>query len=242
MSEETANIEVSGNGEAPDTADDAQVREGLEAVLMVADRPLTETELAELLEVDAVVISRVLHELAAEYDGKPRSTGHGDTDQANTDQANTDVGTTYQANTGDGDTDQGFSVRRGFQLRRVGGGWRIGARQEHRELVSRFVLEGQTAKLSAAAMETLAIIAYRQPVSRARIASIRGVNADGVVRTLMTRGLIEQVATDEVTGAGLFGTTPVLLERLGVDSLEELPDLSPLLPGVENLDDVLPSL
>ncbi|MDK7083600.1 SMC-Scp complex subunit ScpB [Pseudoglutamicibacter cumminsii] len=242
MSQETDNVEAPGNVEAPDTADDAQVREGLEAVLMVADRPLTETELAELLEVDAVVISRVLHELAAEYDGKPRFTGHGDTDQANTDQANTDVGTTYQANTGDGDTDQGFSVRRGFQLRRVGGGWRIGARQEHRELVSRFVLEGQTAKLSAAAMETLAIIAYRQPVSRARIASIRGVNADGVVRTLMTRGLIEQVATDEVTGAGLFGTTPVLLERLGVDSLEELPDLSPLLPGVENLDDVLPSL
>lgn len=221
MSEETDKVE------APDTVDDAQVREGLEAVLMVADRPLTETELAELLEVDAVVISRVLHVLATEYDGKPRSTGHSDTDDTNRDQAN---------------TDQGFSVRRGFQLRRVGGGWRIGARQEHRELVSRFVLEGQTAKLSAAAMETLAIIAYRQPVSRARIASIRGVNADGVVRTLMTRGLIEQVATDEVTGAGLFGTTPILLERLGVDSLEELPDLSPLLPGVENLDDVLPSL
>ncbi|WIK84650.1 SMC-Scp complex subunit ScpB [Pseudoglutamicibacter albus] len=238
MSEETGNIEASRNGEAPgnfekaDTADDAQVREGLEAVLMVADRPLTETELADLFEVDVVVISRVLHELAAEYDGKPRSTGHSDIGQTNTD----------HANTGAGDTDQGFSVRRGFQLRRVGGGWRIGARQEHRELVSRFVLEGQTAKLSAAAMETLAIITYRQPVSRARIASIRGVNADGVVRTLMTRGLIEQVATEEVTGAGLFGTTPVLLERLGVDSLEELPDLSPLLPGVENLDDVLPSL
>lgn len=227
MSEETANIEVPSNGEASDAADDAQVREGLEAVLMVADRPLTEAELAELLEVDAVVISRVLHELAAEYDGKPRSTYQANTDDGNRDQAN---------------TDQGFSARRGFQLRRVGGGWRIGARQEHRELVSRFVLEGQTAKLSAAATETLAIIAYRQPVSRARIASIRGVNADGVVRTLMTRGLIEQVATDEVTGAGLFGTTPVLLERLGVDSLEELPDLSPLLPGVENLDDVLPSL
>ena len=227
MSEETANIEVPSNGEASDAADDAQVREGLEAVLMVADRPLTEAELAELLEVDAVVISRVLHELAAEYDGKPRSTYQANTDDGNRDQAN---------------TDQGFSARRGFQLRRVGGGWRIGARQEHRELVSRFVLEGQTAKLSAAATETLAIIAYRQPVSRARIASIRGVNADGVVRTLMTRGLIEQVATDEVTGAGLFGTTAVLLERLGVDSLEELPDLSPLLPGVENLDDVLPSL
>lgn len=227
MSQETDNVEAPGNVEAPDTADDAQVREGLEAVLMVADRPLTETELAELLEVDAAGISRVLHELAAEYDGKPRSTYQANTDDGNRDQAN---------------TDQGFRVRRGFQLRRVGGGWRIGARQEHCELVSRFVLEGQTAKLSAAAMETLAIIAYRQPVSRARIASIRGVNADGVVRTLMTRGLIEQVATDEVTGAGLFGTTPVLLERLGVDSLEELPDLSPLLPGVENLDDVLPSL
>lgn len=221
MSHETANIEET------DATDAAQFREGLEAVLMVADRPLTETELAELLEVDAAGISRVLHELAAEYDGKSRSTYQANTDDGNRDQAN---------------TDQGFRVRRGFQLRRVGGGWRIGARQEHRELVSRFVLEGQTAKLSAAAMETLAIIAYRQPVSRARIASIRGVNADGVVRTLMTRGLIEQVATDEVTGAGLFGTTPVLLERLGVDSLEELPDLSPLLPGVENLDDVLPSL
>ena len=195
-----------------DTTGDAEVREGLEAVLMVADRPLTEDELSQLLEVDAAFVSRVLHGLAAEYGGEPDPAA------------------------------AGFGARRGFQLRRVGGGWRIGARQEHRELVSRFVLEGQTAKLSAAAMETLAIIAYRQPVSRARIASIRGVNADGVVRTLMTRGLIEQVDTDEVTGAGLFGTTPVLLERLGVDSLDELPDLSPLLPGVENLDDVLPSL
>lgn len=126
---------------------------------------------------------------------------------------------------------------RGFGLRRVAGGWRIAARPEFAEPVSRLVLEGQTARLSQAALETLAVIAYKQPVSRARIAAIRGVNADGVVRTLVTRGLIEQVGQDKETGASLFGTTGAFLERLGVDSLEDLPPLSPLLPGVENLDE-----
>lgn len=128
---------------------------------------------------------------------------------------------------------------RGFELRHAGGGWRIAARAEHAEVVSRLVLHGQTARLSQAALETLAVIAYRQPVSRSRIAAIRGVNADGVVRTLQARGLIERAGTDEETGAWLFGTTPAFLERMGVDSLEELPELSPLLPGVEDLDALL---
>jgi len=129
--------------------------------------------------------------------------------------------------------------RRGFELRHVGGGWRIASRAEHADAVSALVLQGQTARLSQAALETLAIVAYRQPVSRARIGAIRGVNADGVVRTLVARGLIAEVGTDHETSASLFGTTPAFLERLGVDSLEELPALSPLLPGIENLHDFL---
>lgn len=128
---------------------------------------------------------------------------------------------------------------RGFELRGVGGGWRIAARAEHAEAVSRLVLGGQSTKLSQAALETLAVIAYRQPVSRARIAAIRGVNAEGVVRTLQTRGLVVQSGVDNETGASLFGTTPAFLERLGIDSLGELPPLSPLLPGVEHLDEII---
>lgn len=128
---------------------------------------------------------------------------------------------------------------RGFELRGVGGGWRIAARAEHAEAVSRLVLGGQTTRLSQAALETLAVIAYRQPVSRARIAAIRGVNAEGVVRTLQARGLVVQSGVDNETGASLFGTTPAFLERLGIDSLGELPPLSPLLPGVEHLDEII---
>ncbi|MGO1319054.1 MAG: SMC-Scp complex subunit ScpB [Galactobacter sp.] len=127
----------------------------------------------------------------------------------------------------------------GFELRQAGGGWRIAARSGHETSVARFVLQGQTARLSQAALETLAVVAYRQPVSRSRIAAIRGVNVDGVVRTLVTRKLIEERGEDEATGAVLFGTTGAFLEHLGLDSIDELPELSPLLPGVENLDEIL---
>ncbi len=126
---------------------------------------------------------------------------------------------------------------RGFELRFVAGGWRMYSRAAHAGIVSRFVMDGQTARLTQAALETLAVIAYRQPVSRARVSAIRGVNVDSVVRTLAQRGLVEEAGTDPVSGAFLYRTTGYFLERLGMDSLEDLPQLSPHLPGLENLGD-----
>ncbi|MET1035547.1 MAG: SMC-Scp complex subunit ScpB [Arthrobacter sp.] len=125
---------------------------------------------------------------------------------------------------------------RGFELREVAGGWRIFSRRDFAPFVSRFVLDGQTARLTQAALETLAVVAYRQPVSRARIAAIRGVNVDSVVRTLTVRGLVEEAAVDPETGAHLYQTTSYFLERLGIGSVSELPKLSPHLPGLEHLD------
>ncbi|HEY3809967.1 MAG TPA: SMC-Scp complex subunit ScpB [Acidimicrobiales bacterium] len=126
---------------------------------------------------------------------------------------------------------------RGFTLVRVAGGYRYQSHGDLAAYVERFVLEGQTARLSAAALETLAIIAYKQPVSRAQIASIRGVNADGVIRTLQARGFITEAARDPGPGqALLYGTTPLLLERLGLDRIEELPPLAQFVPGPEIMD------
>jgi segregation and condensation protein B len=127
---------------------------------------------------------------------------------------------------------------RGFELRQVGGGWRYLTREEHCEVVERFVLDGQQARLTQAALETLAVVAYKQPVSRARISAVRGVNVDGVVRTLVTRGLVEEAGRDPVTSAVLYRTTALFLERIGMRSLEELPELAPLLPDVDDLDDL----
>jgi segregation and condensation protein B len=127
---------------------------------------------------------------------------------------------------------------RGFELRRVAGGWRIFSRAEHAAVVERFVLDGQTARLTQAALETLAIVAYRQPVSRARVGAIRGVNVDAVMRTLVTRGLVEEAGTDPETGAVLYGTTQYFLHRLGMTSVDELPALAPYLPEVDALDEL----
>ncbi|MCC9144994.1 MULTISPECIES: SMC-Scp complex subunit ScpB [unclassified Arthrobacter] len=124
---------------------------------------------------------------------------------------------------------------RGFELRDVAGGWRIFSRADYAPVVSKFVLEGQSARLSQAALETLAVIAYRQPVSRARVSAIRGVNVDSVVRTLVQRGLIVDAGTEPETGSLLYRTTPYFLERLGLGSLDELPQIAPHLPGLENL-------
>lgn len=120
---------------------------------------------------------------------------------------------------------------RGFELRQVGAGWRLFTAEDCAAYVERFVLDGQHARLTQAALETLAVVAYRQPVSRQSIANIRGVSVDGVVRTLQSRGLILEVQQDESSGAHLYGTTPFFLERLGLTSLAELPALAPLLPA-----------
>ncbi|KWX05368.1 hypothetical protein TH66_02890 [Carbonactinospora thermoautotrophica] len=125
---------------------------------------------------------------------------------------------------------------RGFELRQVGGGWRFYTRPECAPVVERFVKDGQTARLTQAALETLAVVAYRQPVTRARVSAIRGVNVDGVMRTLVARGLIEECGTEPETGALLYRTTGYFLERLGLRSLDELPDLAPFLPEVEALE------
>lgn len=119
--------------------------------------------------------------------------------------------------------------RRGFELREVGGGWRLYVRAEHDALVSEFVNTQAPSRLSQAALETLAVIAYKQPVSRGQVASIRAVNVDSVVRTLLSRGLVTEVGQDAETGAILYGTTDALLVNLGINSLDELPPISPLL-------------
>jgi segregation and condensation protein B len=128
--------------------------------------------------------------------------------------------------------------QRGFDLRQVAGGWRLYTRASCAPLVEKFVLDGQQAKLSQPALETLAVVAYRQPVSRSRISAVRGVNCDGVMRTLLTRGLIEEAGTDADSGAILYRTTSLFLEKMGMQSLEELPELAPLLPSVESMEEV----
>lgn len=127
---------------------------------------------------------------------------------------------------------------RGFTLRQVGGGWRMYSRHEYAPVVERFVLDGQQARLTQASLETLAVIAYRQPVSRSRVAAVRGVNVDGVIRTLLTRGLIEELGHDPESTATLYGTTSYFLERLGLRSIDELPALAPYLPEVDVLDEI----
>lgn len=126
----------------------------------------------------------------------------------------------------------------GIELRELGGGWRFYTRDRFAPIVERFVLDGAQSRLSRAALETLAVVAYRQPVTRARVAAVRGVNVDGVVRTLMSRGLIEDVGTDPDTGGLQYRTTDMFLERLGLSDLSELPSLGPLLPDIEGIDDV----
>jgi segregation and condensation protein B len=128
---------------------------------------------------------------------------------------------------------------RGFDLRAIAGGWRFYTREDYDAVVQGFVLEGQQARLTQAALETLAVVAYKQPVSRARVSAIRGVNVDGVMRTLLTRGLVEEAGQDPETGANLYRTTSYFLERIGVTSLDDLPELAPYLPDMDDLGDEL---
>jgi segregation and condensation protein B len=127
---------------------------------------------------------------------------------------------------------------RGFDLRQVADGWRFYTRPECAEVVEHFLKEGQEVRLTQAALETMAVVAYRQPVSRGRVSAVRGVNCDGVMRTLVVRGLIEEAGHDPESGALLYRTTSYFLERLGLRSLDELPDLAPFLPDdIEGFDD-----
>jgi segregation and condensation protein B len=135
----------------------------------------------------------------------------------------------------------GYDERRsGLTLRKVGEGWRLYTREEHAGVVERYLVDGQRSRLSQAALETLAVIAYRQPVTRARVSGIRGVGVDGVMRTLLSRGLVHEVGTDPDTGGGLYATTPLFLERLGLRSLSDLPELAPLLPETSTMLDEHP--
>ncbi|MPY11165.1 SMC-Scp complex subunit ScpB [Arthrobacter bussei] len=183
------------------------IRGAVEAILMVADRPVTDEQVAAVLGRPSAEVRGVLVDLQREYDGY----------------------------TGSGFQSTEPSEPRGFELRNIAGGWRIFSRTHFASVVADFVLDGQTARLSQAALETLAVIAYRQPVSRARVSAIRGVNVDSVVRTLLQRGLVVEQETDPETGAVLYGTTILFLERLGLGSVDELPRIAPHLPGLESL-------
>jgi segregation and condensation protein B len=132
-------------------------------------------------------------------------------------------------------TEQG----RGFDLREVAGGWRYYTREEAAPYVERFVLDGQQARLTQAALETLAVVAYKQPVSRARVSAVRGVNVDGVMRTLISRGLVEEAGADTESQATLYRTTSYFLERMGMQSLDDLPELAPYLPEMDDMEDEL---
>ena len=131
---------------------------------------------------------------------------------------------------------------RGFTLKAINGGWRFYSHPDCSSVVEKFVLDGQQNRLTQAALETLAVIAYRQPVSRARVSAIRGVNVEAVMKTLVTRGLVEEAGLEPETGAILYKTTSYFLERLGLNSLDDLPALAPYLPDLDRLDEVLESL
>jgi segregation and condensation protein B len=130
----------------------------------------------------------------------------------------------------------------GIDVREAGGGWRMYTRSRFAPYVERLLLDGARSKLTRAALETLAVVAYRQPVTRARVSAVRGVNVDAVIRTLLARGLITEAGNDTDTGATMFSTTELFLERLGLASLTELPDIAPLLPDVDVIDDLSESL
>lgn len=130
----------------------------------------------------------------------------------------------------------------GIDLRHTSEGWRMYTRARFARYVEKLLLDGARTKLTRAALETLAVVAYRQPVTRARVSAVRGVNVDAVMRTLLARGLITEVGTDADTGAVTFATTELFLERLGLTSLSELPDIAPLLPDVDTIDDLSESL
>lgn len=182
--------------EGPDELGAPSLAAALEALLLMADEPMSPESLAMVCNEPVPQIIGTLHALAGQY----REEG------------------------------------RGFELRDVDGAWRYYTSVECADLVARFVTDGRQSRLSKAALETLAIIAYRQPVARSHVASVRGVNADGVIRTLLARGLITEVGEDQATGAVHFGTTTHFLDRMGLSSVTELPPIADRLPDMASLD------
>ena len=205
----------------------------LEAVLMVAAAPVGVDEFSRVTGEPPHRVRSALEHLKADYDGVTGNTGAPP-------RLRPEPG--YDGRSASR-TDRGLEPPaaprvRGFEFREVAGGWRIYARSDHAQLVTDFVVEGSSSRLSQAALETLAVVAYLQPVSRSRVSGIRGVNVDGVVRTLVQRGLLSAWDRDEASGSVLYSTTPLFLEKLGLGSLDELPDIAPLLPGTDQLEDL----
>ena len=201
-----------------DVATTTLLERKLEAILMVADEPQSLISMATAVGEPVATVRKAIAALVADFGGVSGSGVAG-----------------AGAGTGAG---AGSGVRRGFELREVGGGWRIYVRPEFDDLVRDFVLTQNPSKLSQAALETLAVIAYKQPISRGAIASIRAVNVDSVVRTLLGRGLITEAYTDSETGAIHYATTDLLLTQLGVNSVDDLPHISPLLSdGSDGFDE-----
>ncbi|MEI7420017.1 MAG: SMC-Scp complex subunit ScpB [Actinomycetes bacterium] len=178
--------------------DSTALQGAIEAILMVAEVPLSIVHLATSLDMPVPDVREAVLAVKADFDG---------------------VNGTRP---------------RGFELREVGGGWRVFVREDFEWAVREFISNENPTKLSQAALETLAVIAYRQPIARGQIASIRGVNVDTVVRTLLSRGLITEVFTDSETGAINYGTTETFLETLGINALDDLPLISPYLPDANS--------
>lgn len=212
----TAKIPAGGPSTAPSVAVDAEaefskveaipggVKSAIEAILAVAEAPVSVKELSAALIVNERAVEHALDQLYREYNGE--ESGYGE------------------------DENRVAPEPRGFQLRNIAGGWKLYARDDFAPWVARFVTRSKSATLSKPAYETLAVIAYQQPVTRARIASIRGVNADAAIRQLLQRQLIREAGREAGSGATLYETTELLLVKLGLNSLEELPALAPFLP------------
>lgn len=212
----SAKIPAGGPSTAPSVAVDAEaefskveaipggVKSAIEAILAVAEAPVSVNELSAALIVNERAVEHALDQLYREYNGE--ESGYGE------------------------DENRVAPEPRGFQLRNIAGGWKLYARDDFAPWVARFVTRSKSATLSKPAYETLAVIAYQQPVTRARVASIRGVNADAAIRQLLQRQLIREAGREAGSGATLYETTELLLVKLGLNSLEELPALAPFLP------------
>ncbi|WP_314849211.1 SMC-Scp complex subunit ScpB [Rothia mucilaginosa] len=212
----SAKIPAGGPSTAPSVAVDAEaefskveaipggVKSAIEAILAVAEAPVSVKELSAALIVSERAVEHALDQLYREYNGE--ESGYGE------------------------DENRVAPEPRGFQLRNIAGGWKLYAHDDFAPWVARFVTRSKSATLSKPAYETLAVIAYQQPVTRARVASIRGVNADAAIRQLLQRQLIREAGREAGSGATLYETTELLLAKLGLNSLEELPALAPFLP------------